>query len=150
MNEDLEPGVRFLIDKLGFDGDPDKPVSDATLLKLAIRAAEQEAAAKSAKGAGAKVPGFDLGAEQGAKGASSGIDWGGRSGGDWGTRFSPFGGSASKLGGNFSDFLVKLFASGDDTESGAAADVTFDDLGASLKSKPRAEPAKKTETPFDF
>jgi hypothetical protein len=92
MDADLEPGVRLLLDAVGFDADPDQPISDAALRDLAARAAKLESQAAAA---------FDLGAGQGASG---GIDWNAGASG-----WSENNGSYAKGSGNFSDFLVRLF-----------------------------------------
>jgi Ca2+-binding RTX toxin-like protein len=92
MDEDLEPGVRRLLDAVDFDADPDQPISDAMLRDLAARAAKLEA--------GSTV-GFDLGAGPGAAG---GIDWNAGAAG-----WSAGNGSYAKGSGNFSEFLVRLF-----------------------------------------
>jgi hypothetical protein len=128
MDEDLEPGVRYLLDDLGFDGDPDQPVDDRALLLLAMRAAEHEAASKAISGARGG-PSFEFDSPHAEGAAKASIDWQNRADG-WGTRFSPFA-SPSKSAANFSDFLLKLFGKDGDAEQGKAGG--FDELGGSLR-----------------
>jgi hypothetical protein len=149
MDDDLDPGVRFLLDDLDFDGDPDAPVSDDALFRLAVQAAEFEARAK-AGGIGKHTPSFDFDAGHDAVGASGGIDWQAPAEGGWGTRFSPFGSAPAKSGANLSDFLLKLFRSGDhDTDDGegqASDDGGYDAMGRALSSiKPNGADKKPSK-----
>jgi hypothetical protein len=100
MDGQLELGVR-LLDAAGIHQDPDAPVSDATLHKLAATAVEL---------------GFDL--DGGGKGASGVIDWQVKSASasdssGWSTEYSPYVASkqAKEGGKNFTDYLVKGFDS---------------------------------------
>ena len=149
MNEDLDPGVRFLLEDLGFEGDPDAPVTDDTLLRLAVQAAEFEARSK-AGGIGRHAPSFDFDAGHDAAGASGGIDWQARSEGGWGTRFSPFGSAPAKAGANLSDFLLKLFRNGDqdagDNDEHVSGDGSYDAMGRALSSiKPNGADKKPSK-----
>jgi len=121
MDKDLESGVSHLLDALGFDADPDLPISDQMLRELASRAARLDAGL---------APSFDLGTGQGA---GSAIDWNAVSGEGWGSSYSPY--AADKAGkdarGNFSDFLVKLFKKGGDSAP-AGQGSGYDSLGSSL------------------
>jgi Ca2+-binding RTX toxin-like protein len=106
MEDDLDPGVRYLLDVLLLDGDPDQPVSDQTLLEMAKRAAMLEAAAQHQG-----IPQYKFDLDRTGGGINSGIDW--KSGGadGWNTGYSPF--ASDKMGktgtawSNFSDFLFK-------------------------------------------
>ena len=72
MDQDLEPGMAYLLQAAGFDADPDKPISDAALLGLARKAVEL---------------GFDL---DGGPGAASGIDWHAGADTGWSGSYSPY------------------------------------------------------------
>jgi len=116
--------VRFLLDELGFDGDPDQPVSDQSLAALAARAAQRAPQGPSFD--------FDFAAGPGATGA--GVDWG--SSGGWSTSYTPYVAPEPKAGSNFADYLLKMFKRDE-----AAAD--YDSLGKSLTGKNGAKGAAK-------
>jgi hypothetical protein len=111
MHEDLDPGVRYLVDELGYDADPDHPVTDHDLVKLAAQAARHEEAKQSLG-----QPAFDwnYGPVAGARGS---VDWtsGSASSSDpagWDSGYSPYSpAKPDKAAKNFSDFLVKGFDS---------------------------------------
>jgi Ca2+-binding RTX toxin-like protein len=93
MQDDLEAGIRFLMDSAGVDQDPDAPVSDAMLQQLAAQAVKLEN-----QGA---LPSFDLGV--GATGGTgTDVQW--SSGSDGWTSSN-----GSKASSNFADYLVKMF-----------------------------------------
>ena len=121
MDEDLEAGVRYLLDKVGFDADPDRPISDAALIQLAAKAARLE----SAKGGLS----FDFDTEV-AAGSNAGINWQASSGDSWGTRYSPFSSGKPSQGAsaNFSDFLLKLFKGGEAVSPASGYDSMGSDL----------------------
>ena len=127
MNADLDPGLRFLLDVLDFNADPDKPVSDRELMQLAMQAAEYEAAALKKGG----VPGFHFDAAYKGGGAQGSIDWGGNADGGWGKSYSPFGGASAKASQNISDFLFRMFKADNGDESGDDA-ADFDQFGSDL------------------
>jgi hypothetical protein len=89
----LEAGVSRLLEAVGFDSDPDAPISDAALLQLARKAVELK---------------FDL--DAGTSGAHGAIDWQASTGSSWSADYSPYvGGRDTKAAkSNFSDYLVKL------------------------------------------
>jgi len=124
MHDDLEPGVRFLLDELGLDGDPDQPVSDQALAALAARAAERAPQGPSFD--------FDLAAPQG--GTRAGIDW--NTSGGWSTGYTPYVAPEPKASSNFADYLLKMFKRDD----GAAE---YDSLGKSLTGKNGAKGGAK-------
>jgi len=132
MDDDLEPGIRYLLDNIGFDGDPDQPISDAALFQFARRAALWEEGVAWG-GAGKLPPAFDWGSGVAAAGAA--VDWQEQSGSSWGKSYSPFGHGKSGKGsdGNFSDFFFKLV-----NGNRAASSDMGEQLGAS-KAKPKAE-----------
>jgi len=111
MGEDLDPGVRYLVDELGYHADPDHPITDQDLLQLAAQAARHEQA-RQALG----QPAFDWNSAPVA-GAKGSIDWssGPASGADaagWDSGYSPYSPARpDKAAKNFSDFLVKGFDS---------------------------------------
>ena len=119
MDEDLEAGVRYLLDAVGFDADPDRPISDATLMQLASKAARMEDKGELA---------FDLDTGSPVSGGGS-IDWQAPSGENWGVRYSPYASckSISSASGNFSDFLFKIFKGSD-----AGGSAGYDSLGNDL------------------
>jgi len=123
MEEELEPGVRFLLE-LDLDGDPDQPVSDQALAALAARAAERAPQGPSFD--------FDLAAGQGA--TRAGVDW--NSSGGWSTGYTPYVAPEPKASSNFADYLLKLFK----REDGAAE---YDSLGKSLTGKNGAKGGAK-------
>jgi hypothetical protein len=129
MDEDLEPGIRYLLDNIGFDGDPDQPISDAALLQFAKRAAAWEESS-AFEMTGKVPPAFDWGAGGAAAGAS--IDWQEQSGTGWGKSYSPF--SQGKAGkgndANFSDFFFKLMKG----SRGAGTDMGDDLRSSKVKS----------------
>jgi hypothetical protein len=121
--------VRYALDAVGFDADPDKPISNDTLWQLAKRLTEWEA--QRAGSAGTGTPTFDLGGQ--GSGAAGGIDWQAGATDGW-SGYSPF--SATKAmksaASNFSDYLMKLAGKGGGTADGSAG---YDGLGKSLGSK---------------
>jgi hypothetical protein len=112
MDEDLEPGVRYLLEAAQFDADPDAPISDAALMQLAKKAVELK---------------FDLDA---GSGASNPVDWQKGWDGGWSPGYSPFASAkdAKSQAGNFSEFLVKVSAAEAKGEQGGV----FDKLGKAL------------------
>ncbi|MDH4073367.1 MAG: hypothetical protein OEV41_09705, partial [Gammaproteobacteria bacterium] len=143
MDDDLDPGVRYVLNEIGLDGDPDAPITDADLMKLARKAAEWEATSMNlAAGSGSGTPRFDFDAGQNSGGVRGGIDW--QAGGNgWNSSHSPFvsGDAGKSAGSNFSDFLLKLFKR-DDTQSSGDQGSGYDELGKSLVGKPSDGPGK--------
>jgi hypothetical protein len=111
MDDDLEAGVRYLLEKTGFDADPDAPISDAMLKELAAQAVA-----------------FDLGTGDGAGGS---VDWQAGAAEGWTATTSPATAKGNgKDSGNFSDYLVMA------PTSGASAEQTgYDSLGNALLGK---------------
>ena len=151
MREDLDPGVRYLLDELGFKGDPNVPIDDKTLLKLAMQAAEHEAWSKAGRN---DLPSFDLNPSDASSGAAGRVDWNDRFRGGWGTYLSPFGSGAAKSAQNFTDFMAKMIGSSDD-ESGDDKNAArfdkgvqfdkgarFDKIGGALNSGSHTKPGK--------
>jgi hypothetical protein len=120
MDEDLEAGVRYLLDVAGFDADPDRPISDAALMQLASKAARLQDRGELS---------FDLNAGP-AAGSAGSIDWQASAGDNWGVRYSPYasGKASQSASANFSDFLLKMFKGGGD----ASASGGYDSLGSDL------------------
>jgi len=112
MSDTLSPGERFLLDHLGLDGNPDRPISDATLMQLAKRAVELN---------------FDLGTN--GTGASGSVDWHAGVDVNWDPSYSPFksGKDAKSAAPNFTDYLVKVAPSSE-----------FDALGKALNGSKKA------------
>ncbi len=127
MGDELDPGVRYLLDEIGFDGDPDQPISDLSLLQMAKRAAALEESMASNQ-TGKQPAAFDWGAGSGVEGSS--VDWQAQSGSGWETSYSPFNQGKTDKGavGNFSDFLVKLV-------KGSDGNTGFDKMGNELNGK---------------
>jgi hypothetical protein len=125
MQGSLEAGVSRMLDALGFDADPDQPITDHQLRDLAARAARWEEAGG---------PRFDFG---GGAGSASGIDWTTGSASGWGTAAPLYGAdkAAKEARGNFSDYLVKLFGKGAESKSGG-----YDSLASGLAAKGKAKP----------
>jgi hypothetical protein len=130
MDEDLEPGVRYLLDELGLDefdlgGDPDAPIDDATLSALAARAVERS---------GSDIPSFDFDiaapVQSPSQSGGARIDWQADSGQSWSSGYSPYASteSAKSASSNFADYLVKLFKP-------KATSDGYDSLGKSLMGK---------------
>jgi hypothetical protein len=111
MDDDLEAGVRYLLEKTGFDADPDAPITDAMLQELAAQAVA-----------------FDLGTGDGAGGS---VDWQAGAAEGWTATTSPATSKGNgKDSGNFSDYLVMA------PTSGASAEQTgYDSLGNALLGK---------------
>jgi hypothetical protein len=129
MDEDLEPGVRYALDAVGFDADPNKPISNDTLWQLARRLSEWET-----QRAGTDAPSFELGGQGGATGGE--IDWQGNAANAWNGNLSPFGTGkvAKNATANFTDYLKKLVSSGS-RDAGSAPAAGFDTLGRDLLGK---------------
>jgi len=105
MKGSLEAGLSYLIEATGFDADPDKPISNASLMELARKAVELK---------------FDL--DAGTSVANGAIDWQAVSGAlPWNADYSPYLAAGEARNANFSDYLVKLPPAGE-----------FDSLGKSL------------------
>src|SRR5256885_204235 len=112
MSDTLSPGERFLLDHLGLDGNPDRPISDATLMQLAKRAVELN---------------FDLGTN--GAGAGGSVDWHAAADVNWDPSYSPFKSGKDVKGAaqNFTDYLVKI-----------APSKEFDALGKALNGSKKA------------
>jgi len=139
MHEDLDPGVRYLLDTLGFQGDPNAPINDKTLLKLAMQAAEHEAWIKAGQNS---FPAFDLDASGAGSGTTGRVDWNDRFRGGWGTYLSPFGGGSAKSGQNFTDFLANVVGSKGDEPGDEKESVRFDVMGSALNAGKYTKPGK--------
>ncbi len=145
MSDELDPGVRYLLDELGFDGDPDVPVDDAALLRLARQAAQREAAGKVT--AANQLPAFEFDQSRKSESAGVQIDWSERLRGGWGT-LSPFGSGAIKSAQNFADFLAKVVGEDDDENDDDASQpdgnkgAKFDKMGSTLNSGKNVKPGK--------
>jgi hypothetical protein len=112
MDDELDPGIRFLIDEVGFDQDPDLPISNQALLQLAMQAARLEEA-KRIDRAGETGGGvsFDLDGPA-ATGLASRVDWDSDHSG-WSGLLSKDG--KVRAGGNFADFLSRVLDEDDTT-----------------------------------
>jgi hypothetical protein len=139
MQENLDPGVRYLLDELGFQGDPNKPIDDKTLLRLAMQAAEHEAWTKAGQNG---LPAFDLNTSDASGGAAGRVDWNDRFRGGWGTYLSPFGNGAVKSAQNFADFLAKVIGSEGDESGDDASGSKFDKMGSALNAGKNTKPGK--------
>jgi hypothetical protein len=136
MKDELDPGIRFLIEQVGFDHDPDQPISDQILLKLAMQAARTEQALRDGKGRAlqdAKTLAFDLDAlhtVSSKTGTGGKVDWdSGNSG--WFSRFSSFG--KGRAGSHISDFMSSAPSK---TQDDSKVEQTgFDSLDLNLISK---------------
>jgi hypothetical protein len=124
MDEDLEPGVRYLLDAVGFDADPSQPIGNDTLWQLAKRLTDWEAERAGATG----TPSFDLGGQ--GRGVAGGIDWQAGATEGW-SGYSPFNATKAmkSAAANFSDYLMKLASKGGSAGDGSAG---YDGLGKSL------------------
>jgi hypothetical protein len=136
MDDELDPGVRYLLDELGFDGDPDKPVSDATLLQLAARAAEVEASHLRLEAL--RKPGVGPDPVQGA-GIAAKVDWQSRNEANWGLRLSPFDSAGRTLSPDFAEFEFAPAEDDEEVEEEAFYLEGFDSLGAALKGAPAGD-----------
>ena len=112
MSDTLSPSERFLLDHLGLDGNPDRPISDATLMQLARKAVELN---------------FDLGTI--GAGTSGSVDWHANADVNWDPSYSPFKSGKDVKGAaqNFTDYLVKI-----------APSKEFDALGKALNGSKKA------------
>jgi hypothetical protein len=135
-DEGLESGVRLQLNELGFDGDPDAPVSDATLLNLALQAAEHEAASKHVTsplrtGSPAAPLSFDFEPGQTTAGVIAIIDWQARFE-SFGISLSPFALPGTRLTNHFPDFLLRLTDSDESEEDAPLEANEYDALGRAL------------------
>jgi hypothetical protein len=130
MDDELESGVRYLLDDSATPAQPNQSTGDDTQLRLSALAVEQQVRkAHTAKAS----PQFDLDADSPAVGVSSGIDWQVHSTAVWGSNFSPFAAS-SKTSSNLSDFVLRFPGHEDETsDKDKAVDVAYDDLGHTLR-----------------
>ncbi len=101
-DEDLSPALRYLLDKLALNGDPDRPIDDAALAALAAQAAALESSPGGLS--------FDF--DSGASGSQAGIDWQADPNAAWGTSYSPYA-APSATDPNFSDYLIKVSSTSD-------------------------------------
>ena len=139
MHDEIEPGVRFLIEQVGFDHDPDQPVSDQTLLKLAMEATRVEEAMRHAgeRQPGATGPTFDfdaLHATAVTTAARGKVDWDSGNSGWWLNRFSSLAKGSFGTGKSDTGLVDFLSDSSKDVDKEAKQNE-FDSLGNSLKSK---------------
>ena len=148
----LPAGVRFLLDDLGFKGDPNVPIDDKTLVKLAMRAAAHEAWSKAGQNTLAT---FELNPSDPGNGTAGRVDWNDRFRGGWGTYLSPFGEGPVKSGQNFTEFLANAIGSeGDNTDDnkhftpldkGLGSNIKgpqFDKMGSELNTGKYSKPVK--------
>jgi hypothetical protein len=117
MQDELDPGVRFLIEELGFDQDPEQPVSDQTLLKLALQATQAEQMARKAatrsSQAGSHDFEFDAVVDTRQTRSAGKVDWDSDHSGWSGGLSSLFG--KGRTAANFADFLSSILKDdGDD------------------------------------
>jgi len=131
MDHDLDPGVRYLLDALDFDGDADQPIDDATLLRLAEQAAAYEAA-QARQNASRKLD-SQRDSHQGLGTESMPlIDWQSRTASNWAMRLSPFDTHKPKgVSPDFAEFIGAAFD--DEGEEGASEAIAFDSLGSALR-----------------
>lgn len=113
MRDKLDPGIRFLLDEVGFDHDPDQPISNQTLLQLAMQAARVEEAMRVDRTGHAKggMAGFDFD-EVSATGLAARVDWDSEHSA-WSSLLSKDG--KSRGSGNFTDFLSRVLDDDDAT-----------------------------------
>ena len=137
MHEDLDPGVRVLIDQRAFDYFAQPPLSEQNLLRAALQASQQEAWNKAGKNS---LPAFNVDTFRDIGRAKGSIDWNDRFLGGWGA--SPFGNGAPRSGPNFSDFLGKVIGSGGDGSGDDRDGSKFDKLGGALNAGKYAKVAK--------
>jgi hypothetical protein len=88
---DMEAGLHYALDQ--FDGDPDAPITDDMLLKMAFQAMKYDA----------DHPG------EGAKAGSPQVDWAAQFGGDANARFSPYAKTSAKEQGGLIDMFQRYF-----------------------------------------
>jgi Ca2+-binding RTX toxin-like protein len=120
MREDLQSGMQYLLQAANVD--PDAPLTDATLLKIARKAVELN---------------FDLGGFGG--GSDAQVNWhadGANAG--WTSVYSPYAAPSDPRGGNFTDYLLKPGVGADTAPGGE-----YDPLGKSLVGK-RSKDARKS------
>ena len=152
MREDLDPGVRYVLDAPGARDSASAPVNDSMWLRLASQGAEPRDWSRKAKPTDV-VP-VVAGDALGGGGSGSGIDWNDRLRGNWGTYLSPFGTGPSKSAPNFTDFLAKVIGSNGDESAddrdgvrfgkGAQSDkgAKFDKMGGALNSGSHTKPGR--------
>jgi hypothetical protein len=133
MDEYLEAGARYLLDVSGSDGNSGAPISDGTLLQLAVRAAELEAS--QARFAALRTPGFEPNAMRDANIAAV-IDWQSRGEANWAMRLSPFETAKAKgVAPGFAAFELKAV---DESEREEHDLEGFDNLSIALRGAPMA------------
>ncbi len=130
MHEDLEPGVRYLLDDSGIDGNPAQPLADRTLTPPANQAVER--AVNWMASFGGDGPKANL------SGNGSAIDW--QAGAAWTTSISPFSGGKvdNAASANFADFLP--LGVGDKHGAGGSG---YDSLGKSLLGSKNIDKARR-------
>jgi Ca2+-binding RTX toxin-like protein len=132
MDEDLEPGVRYLLgaatfDTGGFDSNSSLRSGNDALGQLAQRLTDEWETQRTGTSV-TGIPSFDLGGQ--ASGATGGIDWQAGSADGW-SGYSPFNATKAmkSAAANFSDYLMKLTGKGGSTPDGSAG---YDGLGKSV------------------
>jgi len=128
MHDDLDSGVRYLLDGPALQERPGLPSDEQILMRLAIQTGRSASS----------LPAFDLDSSAPRSGVGVAIDWNDRLRGSLGTYFSPFGSTSPKSAQNFADFMTKIVGSSD----GASADDNdsaqfnkgsrFDKMGSAL------------------
>ena len=91
MPADMQAGLHYALDQ--FDGDPDAPITDDMLLKMAFQAMKYDA----------DHPG------QGAAAGSPQVEWTSQFEGDANARFSPFAKTSAKEQGGLIDMFQRYF-----------------------------------------
>ena len=140
MHEDLDLGVRYLLDQRELNIGPTAQTGDQTLLRLAFQSAGYDALGRMSKPA-ASTPAFDFD-PAGSAGISGGIDWNDRFLGGWATMPSPFGNSAARSAPNFTDFLAKVLGSNGDKSGDDGEDSKLDKMGSALNTGKYAKAGK--------
>jgi hypothetical protein len=121
MDAELDPGVRYLLDVFRqVDHDPHSPLDDRTLVEIANAALHPQTVKDAVQ---RNFAAFEIDPSAPQPPGHVSIDWNAALQNGWSVSYSPYAAKpAQSSPGNFSDFLVKAFQSGDsirtDTPSG--------------------------------
>ena len=137
MQAELDPGIRFLLEDVGFDHDPDQPISNQTLVQLAMEASRVEEAMRLGHRVQGDRDGYAINFGEATRGTGS------KATVDWNSDHSGWSGllnqsSKTRGGSNLADFVSSVLSDDEggtkSKTSGKEPDSFTSDSGFVVKS----------------